>query len=49
LGLLLIESISYSDYPLVVAIMLFFGAGMAIVNLLVDITYSLFDPRIRYN
>ncbi len=49
LGLLLVESIGYRDYPLVVGIMLFFGVGMTIINLLVDITYSLFDPRIRYN
>ncbi len=48
LGLLLIESISYRDYPLVVGIMLLFGTGMALINLIIDLTYGFFDPRIRY-
>ena len=48
LGRLLVHSVSYRDYPLIMGIMLFFGAGMVIVNLVVDMTYGLLDPRIKY-
>jgi peptide/nickel transport system permease protein len=48
LGRLLIESVSYRDYPLIMGIMLFFGVGMVIINLVVDMTYGFLDPRIKY-
>jgi peptide/nickel transport system permease protein len=48
LGRLLIESISYRDYPLVLGIMLLFGVGMVLINLVVDLTYAFLDPRIKY-
>ncbi len=48
LGRLLVESVSYRDYPLVMGIMLFFGVGMVLINLAVDMTYGLLDPRITY-
>ncbi len=48
LGRLLIESVSYRDYPMVMGIMLFFGVGMVLINLVVDMTYGLLDPRIKY-
>jgi peptide/nickel transport system permease protein len=47
LGRLLIESISFRDYPLVMGIMLLFGAGMVVINLLVDIVNSFLDPRVK--
>lgn len=49
LGQLLIDSISYRDYPVVQALILFFSVQFILVNLLVDILYSLFNPKIRYD
>jgi peptide/nickel transport system permease protein len=48
LGRLLIESVSYRDYTMIMGIMLFFGVGMVLINLVVDMTYGLLDPRIKY-
>ena len=48
LGRLLIEAVSYRDYTMIMGIMLFFGLGMVLINLIVDLTYSFIDPRIRY-
>ena len=48
MGRLLVESVSYRDYPLISAVMLFFGAGMVLINLVVDITYAYLDPRVHY-
>jgi peptide/nickel transport system permease protein len=35
------------DVPLVRALVLLIGAGFIVVNLLVDFSYRLLDPRIR--
>jgi len=48
IGRLLVEAVSFRDYPLVTGIMLFFGAGMVLINLAVDIVYAYLDPRIKY-
>ncbi|GAJ07342.1 unnamed protein product, partial [marine sediment metagenome] len=48
IGRLLVESVSFRDYPLISGIMLFFGAGMVLINLVVDITYAYLDPRVHY-
>jgi peptide/nickel transport system permease protein len=48
LGRLLVEAVSYRDYTMIMGIMLFFGLGMVLINLIVDLTYSFLDPRIRY-
>ncbi|MGW3949469.1 ABC transporter permease [Streptomyces sp. NPDC004752] len=46
-GQLTIEAISNRDFPLVQAAVLFFAATFVVVNLLVDLSYSLLDPRVR--
>ncbi|MBY8882677.1 ABC transporter permease [Actinacidiphila acidipaludis] len=46
-GQLTIEAISNRDFPLVQATVLFFAATFVVVNLLVDLSYSLLDPRVR--
>lgn len=46
-GRLVFDAISKRDYPIIQGVMLFFSAVYVVVNLLVDISYSLFDPRIR--
>lgn len=46
-GQLTIEAISNRDFPLVQATVLFFATTFVVVNLLVDLSYSLLDPRVR--
>ncbi|MER6531079.1 ABC transporter permease [Streptomyces sp. NPDC001508] len=46
-GQLTIEAISNRDFPLVQAAVLFFAATFVVINLLVDLSYSLLDPRVR--
>jgi peptide/nickel transport system permease protein len=48
LGKLLIDSINQRDYPQIQASITFFAALIIVVNILVDISYAAFDPRIRY-
>jgi glutathione transport system permease protein len=48
LGQLLIESISYRDYPVIQAVLLLLAAEFVLVNLLVDALYSVVDPRVRH-
>jgi peptide/nickel transport system permease protein len=45
LGRLTENAIKNSDYPVILAIVLVFSAVVMIVNLLVDISYPLLDPR----
>jgi peptide/nickel transport system permease protein/oligopeptide transport system permease protein len=48
IGRLLVDSISYRDYPMVQGIILFIAVGFTFVNLTVDVLYAFLDPRIRY-
>ncbi|MEB3224438.1 MAG: ABC transporter permease [Synechococcus sp.] len=48
LGNRLYEAISLRDYPTVQGIMVFFGAIVVVVSLVIDIVNALIDPRIRY-
>ena len=48
LGRLTIDAILRRDYPLIQGIVLFFSFVYVAVNLLIDLTYTLLDPRIRY-
>ena len=36
------------DYPTIQAVILLFSLVYVLINLAVDLTYTLFDPRIRY-
>ncbi|MCP3459349.1 MULTISPECIES: ABC transporter permease subunit [unclassified Bradyrhizobium] len=47
-GKWLIEGINRRDYPVLQGGTLLIGAIVMIVNLLVDVTYGLINPRIRY-
>ena len=47
-GKWLIEAISRRDYPVLQGGMLLLGAVVMAVNLLVDLTYGIINPRIRY-
>lgn len=49
IGRLLIDAISFRDYPVIQGTVLFIAVGFVLVNLLVDVLYAYLDPRIRYN
>jgi peptide/nickel transport system permease protein len=46
LGRLLVDAIYARDYPVVQGVMLFAALVYVIVNLLVDLAYPIFDPRV---
>jgi peptide/nickel transport system permease protein len=48
IGRLVVDAISKRDYPIIQGVILLFSGIYVLVNLLVDLTYSLIDPRIRY-
>ncbi len=48
LGRLTVDAILRRDYPVIQGVVLLFSFVYVLVNLLVDLLYSLFDPRIRY-
>jgi peptide/nickel transport system permease protein len=48
LGRLTIDAILRRDYPVIQGIVLLFSFLYVLVNLLVDVIYTLVDPRIRY-
>lgn len=48
MGLLLLEAVSQRDYPVVSGIFLVVGLSVLLINLLVDLSYGLLDPRVRY-
>ncbi|UCD81136.1 MAG: ABC transporter permease, partial [Desulfobacterales bacterium] len=47
-GFLMVDAIYARDYPLVQAGIVFFSFLFIVVNLLVDLLYSVIDPRIKY-
>jgi peptide/nickel transport system permease protein len=47
LGRLLVDAIFARDYPVVQGVMLFVAVVYVVVNLVVDLAYPLFDPRVR--
>lgn len=48
IGRLAVDSIGSRDYPVVQASVLLLGAILVIVNLIIDILYTVIDPRIGY-
>jgi peptide/nickel transport system permease protein len=48
-GSLLIGGVQQRDQPLVTGVLLFFGTALVLINLLVDLTYSYLDPRVKYD
>jgi peptide/nickel transport system permease protein len=47
LGSLLVQSVLSRDYPVIQALVLFFGVIVIDINLLADMVYFVIDPRIR--
>ena len=49
MGRLVLTAINQRDYPTLQGIYLVMSVSIAVVMILVDIVYALFDPRIRYD
>ncbi|HRY24757.1 MAG: ABC transporter permease [Geminicoccaceae bacterium] len=47
-GRLVVDAIAKRDYPIIQGVILLFSGVYVLVNLLVDLSYSFLDPRIRY-
>lgn len=47
LGRLIVESITYRDYPALQSTLLVAACGYVLANMLVDVSYCYLDPRIR--
>jgi peptide/nickel transport system permease protein len=48
IGRLTVDAILRRDYPIIQGVILIFSAAYVLVNLLVDLSYTFLDPRIRY-
>ena len=48
MGRLIVDAVSTRDYPLIQGTLLLIAVSYVVVNLLIDLTYLYFDPRIRY-
>jgi len=47
MGLMLLEAVLQRDYPVVTGVFLVVGVSILLINLVVDLTYSLLDPKVR--
>ncbi|MFH5773219.1 glutathione ABC transporter permease GsiC [Paracoccus sp. NGMCC 1.201697] len=47
-GRLLVDSVTYRDYPVIQALVLMFSLQFILINLLVDVLYIFANPEIRY-
>ena len=47
MGSLMVTSINFRDYPVIMGVTVFITITVMIVNLLMDILYALLDPRVR--
>ncbi|MDX6748694.1 ABC transporter permease [Geminicoccaceae bacterium 1502E] len=48
LGRLTVDAVLGRDYPTIQGVILVFSGVYVLINLLIDIAYTIFDPRIRY-
>jgi peptide/nickel transport system permease protein len=48
MGRFFVLSMTGRDYPMIMAVVLLYGAFLALMNLAVDLVYGAIDPRIRY-
>ncbi len=47
-GRLVVESVQRHDYPVIQSVLLISAGVYVLINLLIDLSYRLFDPRIEY-
>jgi peptide/nickel transport system permease protein len=48
MGLLLLDAINQRDYPIITGVALVIGLSVMLINLAVDLSYGLLDPKVRY-
>ncbi|CAB3895714.1 ABC transporter permease [Achromobacter anxifer] len=48
IGRLVIDAVQHHDYPVIQSVLLLSAGTYVVINLLIDLSYRLFDPRIRY-
>jgi peptide/nickel transport system permease protein len=48
LGRLVLDAVLARDYPIIQGLILFFSFVYILLNLMIDLTYTFLDPRIRY-
>src|SRR5690606_18323575 len=48
LGTLAVTSLQARDFPVVQGVVLYLALGYMLANLVVDLSYAVLDPRIRY-
>jgi len=48
IGRLVVDAIARRDYPIIQGVILVFSVVYVLINLAVDISYTFFDPRVRY-
>jgi peptide/nickel transport system permease protein len=48
LGRLTVDAVLARDYPVIQTVILLFSFVYVMINLVIDLAYSVFDPRIRY-
>lgn len=49
MGLLLLDAVTQRDYPLITGIFFVVGICVMLINLLVDLSYGVLDPKVRYS
>jgi peptide/nickel transport system permease protein len=48
MGSLLLDAVNQRDYPIITGVFLIVGVAVMVINLLVDLSYGLLDPKVRY-
>jgi peptide/nickel transport system permease protein len=48
MGLLLLDAVNQRDYPIITGVSLVVGVAIMLLNLLIDLSYGLLDPKVRY-
>ena len=48
LGTLTVDAVQGRDYPTVQALIILFSVVYVLINLFIDVIYTILDPRIRY-
>jgi peptide/nickel transport system permease protein len=48
MGLLLLDAVNQRDYPVITGVFLIVGIAVMFINLFVDLSYGLLDPKVRY-
>lgn len=48
MGLMMLDAVNQRDYPVISGVFLVVGVAVMLINLLVDLSYGLLDPRVRH-